>query len=44
MGLDVVCAPEPSWSVETDAVAGCVSIFFLFSGEEMAVCGLEPGA
>lgn len=30
MELDVVCTPEPSWSVETDAVAGCVCIFFFF--------------
>lgn len=44
MELDVVCTPEPSWSVETDAVAGCVCIFFLFPGEEVAVCGFEPGA
>lgn len=30
MELDVVCAPELSWFMETDTVAGCVCIFFLF--------------
>lgn len=43
--LGIVRAPDPSWSIETDAVFGSVCIFFArFSREEVVVCGLEPGA
>lgn len=45
MELGVVCAPDPSWSIEIDAVFGSVYIFLApFSREEVVVCGLEPGA
>jgi hypothetical protein len=45
VALGMACAPDPSWSIETDAVFGSVYVFFVpFSREEVVVSGLEPGA
>lgn len=42
--LGLVCAPDLSWSLESDAVFGGVCIFFApFSREEVVVCGLKLG-